>query len=97
MKYFSTFFQAYVGFNSAFGISNNIAIATGKWGCGAFHGDAYLKTIIQLLAASEVGRHVVFFTFGDSPIRLQLEEMYAAIKDRKVGECAIFICILFLL
>ena len=33
---------------------NNIGVATGNWGCGAFGGDPELKTIIQWLAASQV-------------------------------------------
>ena len=33
---------------------NNIGVATGNWGCGAFGGDPEVKTIIQWLAASQV-------------------------------------------
>lgn len=33
---------------------DNVGIATGNWGCGAFGGDPELKTIIQWLAASQV-------------------------------------------
>jgi hypothetical protein len=36
------------------GHEDNIGIATGNWGCGAFGGDPELKTIIQWLAASQV-------------------------------------------
>lgn len=38
-------------------------VATGNWGCGAFGGDRYLKTLIQWLAASRAGREVRYFTF----------------------------------
>jgi hypothetical protein len=34
--------------------SNDIGVATGNWGCGAFGGDPEVKTIIQWLAASQV-------------------------------------------
>jgi len=35
-------------------------IATGHWGCGAFGGDKELKAILQLLAASEAGRDIIY-------------------------------------
>lgn len=34
--------------------SDNIGIATGNWGCGAFGGDPQVKAIIQWLATSQV-------------------------------------------
>lgn len=33
-------------------------IASGKWGCGVFGGDPYLKSILQWIAASLVGKPV---------------------------------------
>lgn len=33
---------------------DNVGIATGNWGCGAFGGDPEIKSIIQWLAASQV-------------------------------------------
>lgn len=33
---------------------DNIGVATGNWGCGAFGGDPELKAIVQWLAASQV-------------------------------------------
>ncbi|XP_027190707.1 poly(ADP-ribose) glycohydrolase 1-like isoform X3 [Cicer arietinum] len=38
--------------------NNDIGVATGNWGCGAFGGDPEVKTIIQWLAASQVLLHV---------------------------------------
>jgi len=44
---------------------NNIGIATGNWGCGAFGGDVELKSMLQWLAASQASRpFVLYFTFG---------------------------------
>ncbi|CAF0836933.1 unnamed protein product [Brachionus calyciflorus] len=40
-------------------------IATGNWGCGAFNGNIELKFLIQLIAATEAGRDLVYFTFND--------------------------------
>ena len=34
--------------------NNNIGVATGNWGCGAFGGDPEVKAVIQWLAASQV-------------------------------------------
>ncbi|XP_053728076.1 poly(ADP-ribose) glycohydrolase [Synchiropus splendidus] len=51
-------------------------IATGKWGCGAFNGDAQLKALIQLMAAAVAKRNLAFFTFGDQQLQQQLEEVY---------------------
>ncbi|CAF1629844.1 unnamed protein product [Rotaria magnacalcarata] len=43
-------------------------VATGNWGCGAFNGDLQLKAIIQLMAASEVGRPLVYITWHDQTL-----------------------------
>ncbi|KAF4360299.1 hypothetical protein F8388_020590 [Cannabis sativa] len=44
---------------------DDIGIATGNWGCGAFGGDPELKTIIQWLAASQGRRpFITYYTFG---------------------------------
>lgn len=40
---------------------NNIGVATGNWGCGAFGGDPELKAIIQWLAASQVTHILIIF------------------------------------
>lgn len=42
------------------------AVATGKWGCGAFQGVVGLKFVQQWLAASEAERPMEFFFFGDA-------------------------------
>lgn len=60
--------KAYSGFScKAVGDSspagNLIPVATGNWGCGAFGGDKHLKTLIQWLAASRVGRSVKYYIF----------------------------------
>ncbi|XP_058094390.1 poly(ADP-ribose) glycohydrolase 1-like isoform X2 [Magnolia sinica] len=46
---------------------NNIGIATGNWGCGAFGGDPELKCTIQWLAASQVSQWILLqeWTVGD--------------------------------
>ncbi|XP_076881005.1 poly(ADP-ribose) glycohydrolase 1-like [Bidens hawaiensis] len=46
-------------------VEDEVGIATGNWGCGAFGGDPELKAMIQWLAASQALRpFVVYYTFG---------------------------------
>ena len=47
--------KAFCGFSMA--IQNNV-ISSGEWGCGVFHGNAYLKTLLQWIAASLAWRDV---------------------------------------
>lgn len=52
------------------------AVATGNWGCGAFKGDAKFKALIQLMAAAEAQRDVMYFTYGDKSLMVELYEMH---------------------
>ncbi|XP_041424523.1 poly(ADP-ribose) glycohydrolase L homeolog isoform X2 [Xenopus laevis] len=67
---------------------NLSAVATGNWGCGAFGGDPRLKALIQLLAAAEVGRDLVYFTFGDRELMKDIYLMYSFLteKNKTVGD-----------
>ncbi|XP_050940454.1 probable poly(ADP-ribose) glycohydrolase 2 isoform X6 [Cucumis melo] len=48
---------------------DDIGIATGNWGCGAFGGDPQVKSIIQWLAASQALRpFVMYYTIGTRPL-----------------------------
>jgi hypothetical protein len=71
-----------------------VAIATGNWGCGAFGGNPYLKSLIQLMAAAECGRDVAYFTFGDEQLRNSLFDMHTFLRERKVtvGQLYQIIC-----
>ncbi|XP_064369832.1 poly(ADP-ribose) glycohydrolase isoform X2 [Dromaius novaehollandiae] len=64
------------------------AIATGNWGCGAFGGDSRLKALIQILAAAEAGRDVVYFTFGDVELMRDIYSMHTFLceKGQTVGD-----------
>lgn len=64
-------------------------IATGNWGCGAFHGDPPHKAILQWLAASAEGRAVRYFPFGD-PRLGDLAGFAAAARARLATVGALF-------
>ncbi|KAK8950911.1 Poly(ADP-ribose) glycohydrolase 1 [Platanthera zijinensis] len=48
----------------------NVGIATGNWGCGAFGGDPEIKSVIQWLAASQALRPFMhYYTFGANDLQ----------------------------
>ncbi|KAG0489905.1 hypothetical protein HPP92_006768 [Vanilla planifolia] len=52
----------------------DIGIATGNWGCGAFGGDPQIKAVLQWLAASQALRPFIhYYTFGVTAMQ-KLEE-----------------------
>ena len=78
--------KAYCAFQSSDSTPSgqNMAVATGNWGCGAFGGDPSLKALLQLMAASEAGRDIVYFTFGKVELRDQMCQCYGLLRERKV-------------
>merc|ERR1712048_1341443 len=50
-------------------------VATGNWGAGAFKGDAQLKTLIQLVAASRAGVEMIYCPFDNERICTQLPRL----------------------
>ena len=60
------------------------AVATGNWGCGAFGGDPYLKSLIQLMAAAEAERDVAYFTFGDRQLAQDIHRMHDYLVENEV-------------
>ncbi|XP_030057605.1 poly(ADP-ribose) glycohydrolase [Microcaecilia unicolor] len=80
--------KAYCGFRPSPILPQEIAaVATGNWGCGAFSGDPRFKALLQLMAAAEAKKDVVFFTFGNHHIMRELYDMYSLLqkKDITVG------------
>lgn len=63
-------------------------MASGNWGCGVYRGDPQLKSLLQLMAAAEVGRDFAYFTFGDVPLRDSMASIHEFLfeKDVTVGE-----------
>lgn len=88
--------QAYVGFHCPeFQPGEQLAgVASGNWGCGVYRGDAKLKTLLQLMAASEAGRHLAYFTFGNSELQDQVYHVYTFLTDKQVTVGKHFVCML---
>ncbi|CAB3361186.1 Hypothetical predicted protein [Cloeon dipterum] len=79
--------KAFAGFMVDEG-AESIPVATGNWGCGVFGGDPKLKSVLQLLAASECGRDLVYFTFRDKSLIEPLYDLHSLFlqKEATVGE-----------
>ncbi|XP_057337109.1 poly(ADP-ribose) glycohydrolase-like [Microplitis mediator] len=83
--------KAYVGFSSVEIPERNLsAIATGKWGCGAFRGNPQLKVLIQLMAAAVSQRPVVCYTFGDNQLRDCISDMYWHLINHNISVARLF-------
>ena len=59
-------------------------VATGNWGCGVFGGNKKMKTIIQWLAASRVGRDVRYFTFKDRKLAEEQSKTATALLEQNM-------------
>ncbi|CAN9509175.1 unnamed protein product [Ophioblennius macclurei] len=78
--------KAYCGFARPGEEKENLAaVATGNWGCGVFGGDTRLKALLQMLAAAEAGRDVVYFTFGDSQLMTDVYDMHSFLTQRNIN------------
>ena len=60
------------------------SVATGNWGCGAFGGDPKLKLLIQWMAASEAGRDLAYFTFGDEELAREGGDLISKLVEKSV-------------
>jgi hypothetical protein len=71
--------KAYVGF-----VSCTCESSSSNWGCGAFGGDADLKSLIQMMAALAAGRYVAFFAFGDRKLCDSMDEVHKFLREKEV-------------
>ncbi|XP_005992474.1 poly(ADP-ribose) glycohydrolase isoform X2 [Latimeria chalumnae] len=81
--------KAYCGFvRPGIPHQNLSAVATGNWGCGVFGGDPRLKALLQMMAAAEAGRDVVYLTFGNTELMADLYNMHHFLteKQQTVGD-----------
>ncbi|XP_046667271.1 poly(ADP-ribose) glycohydrolase-like isoform X2 [Homalodisca vitripennis] len=76
--------KAYAGFSWGVASGSWESIATGNWGCGAYRGDANLKTLLQLMAAAVTGRDMAYFTFGNTKLRDRLADMHSFLVKHQV-------------
>ncbi|ORX83320.1 hypothetical protein BCR32DRAFT_292060 [Anaeromyces robustus] len=53
-------FYAGIKENKYSDLEKDIYIATGNWGCGAFNGNIELKALLQVIAASVVGKNIYY-------------------------------------
>eukprot|EP00124_Ichthyophonus_hoferi_P002216 Ihof_evm5s142 gene=Ihof_evmTU5s142 len=81
--------KAYCGFMSHSRHDASIgplpAVATGNWGCGAFGGDLQLKAVLQMMAAGQAGRDMVYFTFGDKALCKGLQDLHATLREHSIS------------
>ena len=75
--------KAFIGFSG--NLEAQKKIATGKWGCGDFHGNVQLKFLIQWLASSMAGRDMIFYSFQDVKDLKHAEKIVELYKGREVG------------
>uniref|UniRef100_A0A0G4HY07 poly(ADP-ribose) glycohydrolase n=1 Tax=Chromera velia CCMP2878 TaxID=1169474 RepID=A0A0G4HY07_9ALVE len=73
--------KAIIGFRGGPFTEPSKQIATGNWGCGVFGGDPQLKSLLQWVAASAVGKSSVYFTFGNAKVEV-LGQVVAEIQGR---------------
>jgi poly(ADP-ribose) glycohydrolase len=76
--------KAYCGFYSSEKDGVNIPVATGNWGCGAFRGYNRLKCLIQLIACAANKRNLVYYTFNDFELLLEMEEMFEFLQVNEI-------------
>ncbi|KAJ6240955.1 poly adp-ribose glycohydrolase [Anaeramoeba flamelloides] len=60
---------------------DNRPIASGNFGCGVFQGDKELKSLLQLLAASEAKRELVYCSFEDEKFSEKFSNLYKQLLD----------------
>lgn len=69
---------------------NLSAVATGNWGCGAFGGDKRLKALLQMMAAAEAERDLMYFTFGDADLVKDVLHIHKLITDTHATVGSVF-------
>ncbi|XP_055033059.2 poly(ADP-ribose) glycohydrolase isoform X1 [Misgurnus anguillicaudatus] len=66
------------------------AVATGNWGCGAFGGDTRLKAVLQMMAAAEARRDLIYFTFGDAELLRDIHNIHTLITHKQITVGSMF-------
>jgi len=61
------------------------SVTTGRWGCGAFNGNAELKFVTQWIATSAHNREMTFSTFKEKDCN-QLSKIIEKYEDKSISE-----------
>lgn len=72
--------KAYSGFSNTVEKGKG-KIATGNWGCGAFKGNAHLKALIQVLAASQAECNELMYCTGNAEFNLKLIKTISRLRE----------------
>eukprot|EP01105_Mastigella_eilhardi_P026167 TRINITY_DN741_c0_g1_i6.p1 TRINITY_DN741_c0_g1~~TRINITY_DN741_c0_g1_i6.p1 ORF type:complete len:339 (-),score=59.00 TRINITY_DN741_c0_g1_i6:29-1045(-) len=74
----------------------NVCIATGHWGCGVFCGSRPLKAAVQVMAASQSGRDLLYFTQEETfDVQLSTTISTLVAKHVSVGQVWNALCAFF--
>ncbi|KAK9966040.1 hypothetical protein ABG768_005091 [Culter alburnus] len=83
--------KAYCGFTRPGVQTENLSgVATGNWGCGAFGGDTRLKAVLQMMAAAEAERDLMYFTFGDAELVTDVHRIHTLITRNHASVGSVF-------
>ncbi|XP_055713945.1 poly(ADP-ribose) glycohydrolase [Phlebotomus papatasi] len=85
--------KAYVGFLPPERSKPISAVASGNWGCGAFNGDAKLKSLLQIMVCTLTRRNLVYFTFGDSNLKTSIDELFNFLVEHQLTVQNIYRCL----
>lgn len=83
------YFQAWVGVSTYISDEDKSrlmypGVATGNWGCGAFGGNAHLKSLLQLMACTEAKRPMAYYTFDDIQLKKDFIKMYNMLSKHNI-------------
>eukprot|EP00041_Stephanoeca_diplocostata_P025973 m.692380 g.692380 ORF g.692380 m.692380 type:complete len:662 (+) comp22863_c0_seq5:285-2270(+) len=56
-------------------------VATGNWGSGAFNGDVFLKSTLQLMVCAAAEKKMLYCTFGNRDLGAKLKAMHGILVD----------------
>jgi len=66
-------------------LENDAFVATGNWGCGAFHGNMELKALLQVIAISVSGKNIYYCAFNEMDFAVQLGSLIKALKKKHIN------------
>jgi poly(ADP-ribose) glycohydrolase len=52
------------------------------WGCGVFNGNKPLKALLQVMAATVVGRDLIYYTFREKATAQEISEFFQLLEEK---------------